>query len=180
MSLLDGIIYYVGKQSYTPRPMATRIGQGLEGFYMAGGYFVSWMTGAVGTGSLFDVSFTAPGLFQIANAGEGYKQNGQMWVNYSERRLKKNIEDYRPGLDVIRKLKPRRFQYNGVSPTVDDGKTQIGLVADEVEELMPELIRTHEGAPEGFKGIEATPVLYALVNAVRELAAKVEALEGRA
>jgi hypothetical protein len=179
LQLIDGTVYHWGKVSYTPRSMCTRLGQGLEGFYMNGGWFCTFAYGPAGGGG-YDCIFTAPGIFQVANSGEGYKASGGMWIGYSERRLKKNIEDYEPGLEVIRKLKPRRFQFNGVAPSIDDGRVHVGLVADEVEELMPELIHVPEGAVEGFKGLDATPVVYALINAVRELAAKVEMLEGRA
>jgi hypothetical protein len=101
-----------------------------------------------------------------------------MWADYSERRVKKNIEDYSSGLDEICKLKPRRYQFNDEGPGIDDGRSYIGLIADEVEDIFPEIVSQREEIL--VKTIDATAVVYALVNAVRTLADKVKQLEGRA
>lgn len=65
-----------------------------------------------------------------------------------------------------------------------DGTEYIGLIAQETETVMPEMVMMSEGFIDGvavtdLRGIDTTPLVYALINAVKELAAKVEALEAR-
>lgn len=58
----------------------------------------------------------------------------------------------------------------------------IGLVAQDAEVTMPELVKAEKGHIDGqevadMRQLDPSPILYALINAVKELAAKVEALE---
>jgi len=62
------------------------------------------------------------------------------------------------------------------------GQTFVGLVAQEVEAAFPEMITLTDGYINGqlvsdLRGIDANALTYALINAVKELSAKVEALE---
>jgi hypothetical protein len=57
-----------------------------------------------------------------------------------------------------------------------------GLVAQEVEIVMPEMVSQREGYIDGAKvtdlrDIDTTPLIFALINAVKTLAARIEALE---
>lgn len=64
-----------------------------------------------------------------------------------------------------------------------DAKAYIGLIAQETEGVMPELVEQREGYIDGepvsdLRSIDATPLVYALINAVKQLNARIEALEG--
>ena len=49
-----------------------------------------------------------------------------------------------------------------------------GIIAQELEAILPECVKTnHLGA----KSVDESPLIWALVNAVKELSAKVKALE---
>ena len=50
-----------------------------------------------------------------------------------------------------------------------------GVIAQEIEAILPECIKVSE---KGAKTVNSDPILWALVNAVKELSAKVTALEG--
>src|SRR5215470_1768333 len=50
------------------------------------------------------------------------KASGTAWVNPSDERMKRNVEEYTPGLDAVMKLRPVRFEYNGQYGSVDDGR----------------------------------------------------------
>jgi hypothetical protein len=59
-----------------------------------------------------------------------------------------------------------------------------GFVAQELETIFPEMVSDHEGYIDGvhvtdLKHVDTTPLIYALVNAVKELSARVVALEGK-
>lgn len=63
-----------------------------------------------------------------------------------------------------------------------EGREFIGLVAQEVEAIFPEMVTQREGFIDGepvsdMRNLDAGPLIYALVNAVKTLAARVEALE---
>ena len=51
---------------------------------------------------------------------------------------------------------------------------KIGFIAQEVEEVLPELVKTRE---DGFKGVNYAEMTAVLVEAVKELTAQVEALK---
>jgi hypothetical protein len=56
------------------------------------------------------------------------------------------------------------------------GSAEAGVIAQEVEAVFPELVDT---SPEGFKRVDYTGLVGVLIEAVKELKAKNEALEKR-
>jgi Chaperone of endosialidase len=65
----------------------------------------------------------------------------------------------------------------------ESGKEFIGLVADDVEPIMPELISTMEPTVvdgvrvTDLRGLDCTAIVFALINAVKELKAEIDALK---
>ena len=57
-----------------------------------------------------------------------------------------------------------------------EGKIQTGVIAQEVESILPECIKVSQ---RGAKTVNTDPIMWALVNAVKELSAKVKALEAK-
>jgi len=55
-----------------------------------------------------------------------------------------------------------------------EGQVQTGVIAQEIEEVLPECIKTSE---KGTKTVNSDPIVWALVNAVKELSTKVNQLE---
>jgi len=123
------------------------------------------------------------------NGNTATKNTGTTWANPSDERMKKNVADYGTGLDAITRLRPVSFEYNGELGSVDDGRTCYGFIAQEVEPVMPDCVGTQEWSPtaveEGepkpapitLKTLDQSNIILALVNAVRELATRVVALE---
>ncbi len=98
------------------------------------------------------------------------------------------------GLDIVTQLRPRTFQYkgntsltNGVSP-IDDSEEkyqpiQYGFIADEVLEIAPQYIDIADGEIDGqqvndLKSMSTTQLIPMIINAIKELNAKIERLEG--
>jgi hypothetical protein len=101
----------------------------------------------------------------------------------SDAALKKNITPYKLGLNEVVKLKAVTFSYNGLGGNQDDGKTQIGLIAQDVEKVAPELVGTqnvklHPDDKEttAVKTVNYSTLTYMLINAVQELNTKLAAL----
>jgi hypothetical protein len=121
--------------------------------------------------------------------GDATKPGGGPWGASSDDRVKQNIQPYTSGLARIMALEPISFQYNGKGGTVADGVTYRGLSAQATRSVMPELVfeqklGTRDGSLDpkllpNQLGTNLGPLTLALVNAVKELAARVAALEAR-
>jgi len=87
--------------------------------------------------------------------------------------LKENIKPLETGLDEVMKLKPRRFDWkNG------DGKNIAGFVAQEVEEVLPDLVSDYKyNDNETKKGLKMGDMIPTLVSAIQELKAEIELLK---
>ncbi|WP_437963923.1 tail fiber domain-containing protein [Sorangium sp. So ce260] len=101
--------------------------------------------------------------------------NGQVSVNgvhiSSDRRLKRDIAPLGPSLGRVLRL--AGVYYRWVDEKIGSG-LQIGLIAQDVEAVFPELVSaTHEGT----KGVDYARLVAPLIEAVKELAAEVEALK---
>ena len=94
--------------------------------------------------------------------------NGSVTAN-SDARLKDDIETIEnDGLEKV-------LQLRGVSYIKkDSGRREVGVIAQEVEEVIPEVVRTNE---DGIKSVSYGNMVSVLIEAVKELTEKVESLE---
>jgi Chaperone of endosialidase len=72
------------------------------------------------------------------------KPNGGSWSVPSDIRLKKDIGDYNDGLELIRKIKPIKYKYNGLACTPSDDKECVGISAQEMQKILPSMVRTQK------------------------------------
>lgn len=127
----------------------------------------------------FDSMITVNKNGDLEIFGDATKPGGGSWLATSDVRLKRDIEDYSHGLNEILQLTPRTFKY------FDTEKVYTGLVAQECESVMPEIVEQVSGKlPDGtesddIRQIDSTALTYALVNAVKELSQKVDELQAR-
>jgi hypothetical protein len=142
----------------------------------------------------------------------GYTSGGSsstIFSPFSDERLKENISELDYGLDEILQLRPVTYDWkDDVRPFPENTEIQYGLLAQEVEAVMPAIVDTapdthviineegeEEEVPLGItvdgsfiqntKSFEERPLIYALINSVKELStqisdltARVELLEG--
>jgi hypothetical protein len=86
------------------------------------------------------------------------------------------------GLAQLRQVRPVRFRCNGRAGT-PAGRAGVGVIGQEIEKILPELIRRVPGDVVGEPDLkdlliyDGSALTYVLVNAVKELAGKVEQLE---
>ena len=99
----------------------------------------------------------------------------------SDRRMKNDIETLRHGLAEVLRLRPVTFRWaNG-----QDSSRQIGLIAQEVQEVLPEIVSAGKAADEplSLAYTDLVPVLINAVQAQQETieqdAARIVTLEGR-
>lgn len=100
--------------------------------------------------------------------------------NYSDARAKANIQSLSQGLSILQQLRPVSYNFTDNSDNTKfrkggDGK-EIGLLAQEVEQVLPNIVLTD---PDGNKLINYTSLIAVLINAVKDLNEKVAALEAQ-
>ena len=101
----------------------------------------------------------------------------------SDSRLKTNRSVFDYGLDEIKQLTPEYFNYSesAYNDTTlskpDFTKKQIGLMADDVKAVMPELVETIPDTD--YETYDKQGLVNVLINAVKELSNKNDALEAR-
>ena len=89
---------------------------------------------------------------------------------YSDARLKTDVETIAGALDRVCKLRGVTFTRR------DTGSRGIGLIAQELAPIVPEAVMTHE---DGLLSVAYGNLVGVLIEAVKELADKVERLEAR-
>lgn len=115
-----------------------------------------------------------------------FKPSGGPWVAGSDLRIKNIVGAYEGGLDEVLKLEPITYTYRGndslVGKEVNTEKEFVGLVAQVVEPVMPEMVGRVNGYidekyVEDIYTLDTGPLIYALVNAVKTLTSRIEQLE---
>lgn len=137
-------------------------------------------TGTNADGLRIRVGTATPGSFnymlRFLNGGGSQigsvSGNGGGGVNFntsSDRRLKTNIVDLENGLDLISRMRPRRYEFKSVP-----GLVQEGFIAQEMLEVMPRIV---SGGPESDPNVDPmgidygqlTPVLTAGIQELYEM-----------
>ncbi len=122
-----------------------------------------------------------PGTALLQVAGEAFKTQGaSTWLIGSDARLKNDVRNLEVGLTELRQVRPVRFRYNGRAGT-SAGEAGVGVLGQEIETVFPETIR-HASAPHDpgladLRIFDSSMLTYVLINAVKELADRVERLE---
>ena len=96
---------------------------------------------------------------------------GVLTTQTSDRRLKKNITKIQEPLAKTMALKGVRYQWKDTS----ESEPRIGLIAQEVEAVVPELVFTN--AVDGFKGVRYQEVVALLIEAIKKQQASIDQLK---
>ena len=121
------------------------------------------------------------------NLGGVYQgNNSSSWSTTSDERIKKNIVDNNIGLEKIKQITVKNFEYRTAEEITDldnpegaaIGKegVQVGVIAQEIEKILPNLVTTEST---GVKSVNPDNLTWYLINAVKELSAKVQKLEDK-
>lgn len=137
--------------------------------------------GHVVIGAPTDLPGAGTALLQIA--GEAFKMAGtSAWTIPSDARLKEDIRDLELGLQHLVQVRPVRFRYNGKAGT-SSGSEGVGIIGQEMEKIFPDMVQHVKNPNPGELNDDdmlvynASALTYVLVNAVKELAGKVQKLE---
>jgi hypothetical protein len=138
--------------------------------------------GNVVVGSDADLPGAGAALLQVPGDAFKITPGKDTWAIPSDARLKEDVRDLDVGLAQLRQVRPVRFRCNGRAGT-PAGQEGVGVLGQEIEKVFPEMIRRVPGKLAGEPDIEdlriydGSALTYVLVNAVKELAGRVEQLE---
>lgn len=111
--------------------------------------------------------------------------HGVRAITSSDIRLKEDVTPFEDGLDIIRKINPVRFRYNGKGYTRKK-EENIGVIAQDLKEIMPSLVSTikvrlEESDQEetDVLAVDSGALPYILINAVKQLEEKVNRLSAK-
>ena len=128
---------------------------------------------------------------------DGWAGGLKSWQNVSDKRLKKNIVTIDGALDKVMKLRGVEYNFDDTNfPGIDldEDSKQIGFIAQEVEEIFPELVReanitsSKEAERVGMKDqkpsykvktLSYTDLIPVLTEAIKEQQKTIESLELR-
>ena len=109
---------------------------------------------------------------------------GNTWATPSDERLKKDIRPFTDGLDVILKIEPKRYYYNGLANT-NPLHEEFGIIAQEMQKIAPYTVSKHmlDMTKSGDKGdpkmeemlvYNSGALTYVTINAIKEQQAMIE------
>ena len=112
------------------------------------------------------------------------EKNVTTWETTSDERIKKNIVDNTVGLEKIKQIRIRNFEYRKPEEITElpdhaainkDG-VQLGVIAQEIQQVLPECVTENST---GVLSVSTDPLVWHLINAVKQLSAEVESLKSQ-
>jgi hypothetical protein len=132
-------------------------------------YGVKAICGASGLGGIYASSAVKPG--------------GGSWSAFSDSRIKENVTPYVKGLNELLQVNTVNYDYNGKGG-IPRSSGYIGVIAQEIKDIFPETVTTYEALLNEYDEEETSlyrfdpsSLIYALINAVKELKAEIELLK---
>ncbi|MCE9539628.1 MAG: tail fiber domain-containing protein [Bacteroidetes bacterium] len=126
-------------------------------------------SGNVGIGT------TAPTALLSVN-GDANKTGSATWGSFCDIRLKKDTSAFTDGLEVIKKIHPISYKYNGKMGIKDTNSTFIGVVAQQMQQAVPYTVETFMAKLDTADAQETqllsynpNALFYLFVNAFKEL-----------
>ena len=123
----------------------------------------------VNTGNILALTSTTATV-----AGTLYSTGDIVAYSTSDERLKDNIESIPDAVSKVNAIRGVSFNWND-NQSVYTGR-DIGVVAQEIEAIFPELVSTREN---GYKAVKYEKLVAVLIEAVKELSTRVNDLESR-
>ena len=118
-------------------------------------------------------SYASGSVYVIANTNGVYLANGATsWTANSDINLKNIINEISDATKKISKIKTVNFTWK----SDETNKPQIGVIAQSVQEVLPELIDINK---DGHLGVRYTELIPVLVKAIQELSSQNQDLKSR-
>ena len=131
-------------------------------------------------------------------AGDGYVSSnfyasGNITAYYSDRRLKKDIVEIKNSLDIIRQISGVYYKQNDVAKSYgyNSEETQIGVIAQEIQKVIPQAVAPAPFDVDVVEGIEVSrsgenyltvlpdKIIPVLIQAIKQLDERLTAIEDK-
>jgi hypothetical protein len=194
---VNPLITHSGNAGYAA--WSTAAGAGAWGFWAAAATNRMELGVVDGNGTPTGGTLTISASSLTSLSTQAYKPGGGAWADSSDARVKNVIGAYTHGLAELQQIEPVRFTFKGnvqrTDPALDTtakadhhnalGEEFVGVIAQDIEGPMPETVKKISAFIDGVavddvRLLDPSALTYALINAVKELAARIEALEGAA
>jgi len=93
---------------------------------------------------------------------------------FSDKRLKTDVTDIENALEKVQQMQGVYYRRNDV----ENAKMQVGVLAQDMEKILPEVVLTADDEMQ-TKSVDYGKITSVLIEAVKELSAKVKELEGK-
>lgn len=141
----------------------------------------SWTTDAntgIWAPAADQVGITTGGVNRVTVSSTGIACTGEVTAYASDARLKTNVVAIDGALDKVEAIRGVTYDWNEKGQELGLGtEHQVGVIAQEIEAVLPQLVV--DSAHEGFKTVKYDKLTALLIEAVKELSAKVKTLEAR-
>jgi len=165
----------LGQQVTNAVPNSLMVDFGVAGFGGEPSLFVGATAVGIGT--------SAP-TWHLSVNGDAGKPGGGTWQVFSDRNLKKDIKSFNHGLDIISKINPIFFKYNGKAGITDTETEYVGVIAQELQKVAPFMVSSvqHEnrdGSSEEILCVDPNAFLYLTINSIQEQQVIIETQNSR-
>jgi len=121
----------------------------------------------------FGIGTTTPGYkLQVGNSGDGSSARANSWNTFSDRRWKTKIELISNALEKLDQISGYTYKWKVGTDTT----TQVGVIAQEIELVLPEAVKTDA---EGYKSVDYGKLSALLIEAVKEQQITISLLENQ-
>ena len=131
------------------------------------------------TGGTITGNLALSGSLNIGSGNLTYTAGGQLYVTgtiyatgnitaFSDERLKKNVSNIDNSLELVKQMRGVRFEDK-------DGEKYVGVIAQEIQSVVPEVVIKHDDS--GYYSVAYQNLVGVLINAVKELTDRFEKLE---
>jgi len=137
------------------------------------------VTDTLTVGSVSMWTSTVFGTFNVAGVND-FQFYGKVWANsyatFSDERLKENIETLQTPLEKIQAIRAvtYNFKEHTAIPNLDPTPRHIGVLAQDVEKVLPEAVTA---GPDGYLGVNYDALVPVLVEAMKEQQKQIKALQ---
>lgn len=185
----DGNAIYATSDSGTGIFVSSNNGDGVS--------IVSNQNGLYVNSSLNGIAVSNGGVIIYGNVSEeGYqlylasnsaaKPSTNTWTIASDERVKTNINPYTKGLETILAINPVTYDYNGKAGFDPTSTGNIGVIAQDVLNIIPESINTYQAKlneedeeKTELYNFDSHALTFILINAIKQLNAEIELLKSK-
>ena len=123
---------------------------------------------------VFSARFNSNYYTDHADTGDSIRVAGDVVAYYSsDKRYKENIKPIESPIEKVKSIRGVTFQWNEKSHK-ETGKKDVGVIAQEVEEVLPEIVQTRDN---GYKAVDYQKLTAVLIEAVKEQQKQIDELK---